>query len=272
MRKLIIAGNWKMNTTLSDGVELAKAVSEVESTGSNVIVVICPPFTHIKSIKDAVFGRGISIGAQNIHWENGGAFTGEISANTLKELKCEYVIIGHSERRQYFGENDNTVNKKMLKALETGLIPILCIGESLEERSAGQTFKVLERQLELGLKGVVVKSGVELVIAYEPIWAIGTGQTATTEQAQDAHNFVRSQLIKLLGSNIADTVIKSPIDGVIAAKYVNEKEDVQNVVAFKVVNSSSMVAEIKVPESVVADLRIGQEAFVYINGDNIINK
>lgn len=195
-----------MNTTLSDGVELAKAVSEVESTGSNVIVVICPPFTHIKSIKDAVFGRGISIGAQNIHWENGGAFTGEISANTLKELKCEYVIIGHSERRQYFGENDNTVNKKMLKALETGLIPILCIGESLEERSAGQTFKVLERQLELGLKGVVVKSGVELVIAYEPIWAIGTGQTATTEQAQDAHNFVRSQLIKLLGSNIADTV------------------------------------------------------------------
>lgn len=190
MRKPIIAGNWKMNNTASEGVALVNAIKD-NVKNACCDVVVCVPAIDIPAVAEVIKGTNIELGAQNVHFAAKGAYTGEISAEMLKEYGVKYVIIGHSERRQYFGETDETVNKRTLAALEAGLIPIVCIGESLEERETGKTETVLDRQIETGLKGIDDISKV--VIAYEPIWAIGTGKTATSEQANETIAYIRKK-------------------------------------------------------------------------------
>ena len=193
MRKPIIAGNWKMNNTASEGVALVKAIAPLV-TEANCDVVVCVPAIDIPAVSEALKGTNIKLGAENVHFAEKGAYTGEISAAMLLEYGVEYVIIGHSERRQYFGETDQTVNKRTLAALENGLTPIVCVGESLEERESNKTEEVLLRQITEGLKGV--ENIPDLVIAYEPIWAIGTGVTATKEQANETIGYIRSVIAK----------------------------------------------------------------------------
>ena len=198
MRKPIIAGNWKMHKTIAEALEF---VNEVKDRVNNdkVEAVICAPFTLLKDLKQATKGTNIKIGAQNMHFEEKGAFTGEISPLMLKELDMDYVVIGHSERRQYFNETDETVNKKVLKALEVGIDPILCVGETLEEREAGNTKDVCKVQVEKALENVSKEDLAKVVIAYEPVWAIGTGKTATSEDANDVIAYIREVVANLYG-------------------------------------------------------------------------
>jgi len=204
MRKNIVAGNWKMNMTAESGKELiAQLKPLIKEAKCNV--ALCVPAILIPAMVKAAKGSKIKIGAQNVHWAKSGAYTGEVSADMLKEYGVKYVIIGHSERRQYFGETDETVNKRTLLALENELTPIVCVGETLSERENGQTEKVLLKQLTEGLKGV--EDVTKLVIAYEPVWAIGTGKTATDEQAQETIKYIRKTLGKLFGVKNANRVI-----------------------------------------------------------------
>ena len=205
MRKPIIAGNWKMHKTIAEAVEF---VNEIKGKVNNTDVeaVICAPFTLLKDLKEATKGTPIKIGAQNMHYADNGAFTGEISAPMLKELDIDYVLLGHSERRQYFNETNETVNKKVLKALEAGIDPILCIGETLEEREADKTKDVCKVQTEKALENVTAEDMKKVVIAYEPIWAIGTGKTATAEQANDVIAYVREVVKGLYGEEISEEV------------------------------------------------------------------
>lgn len=203
MRRPIFGGNWKMHKTLREAVDtVEQLIKEVEHL-NEVEVVICPPFTALSAVGELVKGTGIALGAQNMHEEEKGAYTGEVSPSMLLDVGCEYVILGHSERRHCFGEKDNEINRKVKAALSFGLIPILCVGERLEERKAGEARKIVEAQLEKCLEGVNLENGERLVIAYEPVWAIGTGETATPEQAQEMHRFVRDILMELLGKEIA---------------------------------------------------------------------
>ena len=194
MRKPIIAGNWKMNNTASEGVTLVNALKPLVAN-ADCEVVVCVPAIDIPAVAEALKGSNIALGAQNVHFAEKGAFTGEISANMLKEYGVKYVIIGHSERRQYFGETDETVNKRTLTALAAGLTPIVCVGESLEERETGKTESVLDKQLKDGLKGI--ENLADIVIAYEPVWAIGTGKTATSEQANETIGYIRKKIGEL---------------------------------------------------------------------------
>ena len=200
-RKAIIAGNWKMNKTPSETTafvkELAPVVKDAECE-----VVICVPFVDLQNAVEAAKGTNIHVGAENLHWKESGAYTGEISAAMLCDLGVEYVVIGHSERRQYFAETDETVNLRTLKALEKGLTPIVCVGETLEERETGKTEEVLKRQITVGLKGV--EDLTKLVIAYEPVWAIGTGKTATPAMAQEVHAAIRKILADTFGAEVAE--------------------------------------------------------------------
>jgi triosephosphate isomerase len=206
MRKKIIAGNWKMNKTAGEGEALANAIKRDLSAETKVDVVLCPAFTAISAVSQAVSGSQIAIGAQNMHWEAEGAYTGEISAAMLRDLYCRYVILGHSERRQYFGETDASVNKKTHAALAAGLKPIVCVGETLEEREADQIESVITTQINGGLAGLTSAQLKNVIIAYEPVWAIGTGKTATPEQAQDVHAMIRGLLAKLSDKATADSV------------------------------------------------------------------
>jgi len=207
VREIIVAGNWKMNTNPWDGVVLARSIASAILKHDSAKVVICPPTTHLFLVQCAIQNTSVEVGAQNVHWEKSGAFTGEISAEMLRALGIEWAIVGHSERRQYFGETDETVNKRARRAVEAGLRPIVCVGESLEEREAGQTFSVLERQLQIGLDSLPMAGHGGVVIAYEPVWAIGTGRTATPQQAQEAHAFIRSQIARLKSSEIASNTV-----------------------------------------------------------------
>ena len=227
MRKPIIAGNWKMNKTPVEGANLVNELKPLVAD-AECDVVVCVPATDIYAVAEAVKGSNIHLGAQNVHFAESGAYTGEISADMLLSLGVEYVIIGHSERRQYFGETDETVNKRTLTALNKGLIPIVCIGETLEERETGKTEEVLRRQVVEGLKGV--EDLTKLVIAYEPVWAIGTGKTATSEQANETIGFIRNTIAEVFcpkcaaavriqyggsmkGSNAKELMAQSEIDG-----------------------------------------------------------
>ncbi len=205
MRKKIIAGNWKMNKTSKEAVEfvneLAKRVATAEAD-----VVVCPTFVCLPAVVEAAHGTNIKVGAQNIHWADNGAFTGEISGEMLKEIGVEYVIIGHSERRQYFNETDETVNSRLKAALKYGLKPIVCVGELLNERESGVTNEVLERQTVGALKEISADAVSNMVIAYEPVWAIGTGKTASSEDANDACKFIRSVVEKLYNKEVANNV------------------------------------------------------------------
>ena len=204
-RTPLIAGNWKMYKTVSEAVKTAEALVNQIADVTGVDVMIAPPFTALASVAAVLKDSTVALGAQNLHWESEGAFTGEISAVMLLSTGCTHVIIGHSERRQYFGETDETVNQRIRTALQNRLVPVMCIGESEAERDAGETFNVLDKQLQKGLKGFVSDDLTPLVVAYEPVWAIGTGKTATTEQAQEAHKFIRLQVEKKFGNKLANS-------------------------------------------------------------------
>ncbi len=209
MRDIIVAGNWKMNTIPWEGVELARSIAVALEGMDSPCVVVCPPATHLFLVQNSLMNTNVEVGAQNIHWDKSGAYTGEVSAEMLLALGIKWAIIGHSERRQYFGETDETVNKRARRAVEAGIRPIVCIGESLEERETGQTFTVLERQLQNCLLDLPMTGSKSVVIAYEPVWAIGTGRTATPDQAEEAHAFIRSKISLLKGSDVAlNTVIQ----------------------------------------------------------------
>jgi len=203
-RKPIIAGNWKMFKTVSEAVSF---VNEVKgSTVEGVESVICSPFTNLPALVEAAKGTDVHVGAQNLHFEDNGAFTGEISGVMLKDLGVEYVIIGHSERRAYFAETDEIVNKKVVAAFKHGLTPILCVGEKLEEREAGQTKDVCKVQTEAAFASLSAEQAAQVVIAYEPIWAIGTGKSSTAEDAQDVIGYIRQLVSGLYGASVADAV------------------------------------------------------------------
>jgi triosephosphate isomerase len=205
-RKKLIAGNWKMNKTPADGVALVRDIVLAVGKQSDVEVVVCPPFTGLESAGKALDGSNVKLGAQNMHFEASGAFTGEISAPMLRSIFTTHVILGHSERRTLFGETDELVNKKVLAALKNQLRPIFCVGETLAERESGATLKVVQTQVERGLEGVNKDQASSVVVAYEPVWAIGTGKVATTEQAQEVHSFIRGLLTKLFTEAVAQKV------------------------------------------------------------------
>ena len=205
MRKPIIAGNWKMNKTLKEALEMVEELKPVVKD-ARCEVVVCPPFVCLAQVAEAVKGTNIKVGAQNMHFEESGAYTGEVSPAMLRELDIEYVIIGHSERRQYFNETDESVNKKVKAALKHRLIPIVCCGESLEEREDEVTREVLGKQIRIGLKGFTEDNIGKIIVAYEPIWAIGTGRTATDEQANEAIAYIRSVIAAMYGKETADKV------------------------------------------------------------------
>ena len=205
-RKPLIAGNWKMYKTGPEAAATAAALVELLPADINVDVMIAPPFTALSAVAEAVAGSVVALGAQNLHWEIEGAFTGEISPLMLTAAGCTHVIIGHSERRQFFGETDTTVNRRIRAACAHRLVPVFCIGETEQERDAGQTFSVLDKQIKNGLEDLFATGLERLVIAYEPVWAIGTGKTATKDQAQEAHHFIRRTVADLFGPELAATV------------------------------------------------------------------
>jgi len=206
-RKPFIAGNWKMFKTAREAKETARAlVNRISDVAAGVEVMIAPNFTALTAVYDIIRGSAVRLGAQNLFWEAEGAFTGETSPNMLRDVGCHYVIIGHSERRRYFSETDETVNKKITAALEHGLAPIFCVGETENEREAKKTFSVLDKQIQNGLKNLRSDDVSPLVIAYEPVWAIGTGKTASREQAQEVHCFLRSLIEKKFGNELANSI------------------------------------------------------------------
>ena len=205
MRRPIIAGNWKMNKTPSEAVELVNQLKPLVKD-AEAEVVVCPPFVCLPAVAQALEGSNIALGAQNMHFEEKGAFTGEIAPGMLKEIGVKFVIIGHSERRQYFAETDETVNKKVHAAFAHDLTPIVCVGETLEEREQGITEKVVEKQTRAALAGLSCDNAEKTVIAYEPVWAIGTGKTATSQQANEVISFIRSIIADMFGNDVAEKI------------------------------------------------------------------
>ena len=205
-RKKVIAGNWKLHNTNSEAQQLANQIKIRSTEIKNTEIILCPPFTALSVVSEVVKGTSIAVGAQNVYWEKSGAFTGEINADMIKSSGAEFVIIGHSERRQYFSETDETVNKRIKAALQSGLKVIGCVGEVLEEREAGITAEIIETQITGALLGLSKENMANVIIAYEPVWAIGTGKTATPEQAQEVHAQIRSLVSKQFGNEVASAV------------------------------------------------------------------
>jgi len=206
VRKPIIGGNWKMNKTSMEAENLVRKLILELNSYEDVETVVFPPFPYLQKVKTLLQGTGIAVGAQNMFWEEKGAYTGEVSPLMLVDVGCRYVILGHSERREYFGETDEKVNRKIKAALRFGLRPLVCIGEKLEERKKGLAEKVVESQLRGSLSGLNPSQISQIVIAYEPVWAIGTGETATPQQAQKMHKFIREILERICGEKIAQSV------------------------------------------------------------------
>ena len=208
MRSILIAGNWKMNMGPAETADFFKQLDDAaQKEIEGVEAAVCPPFVSLPAAFSArKSGSAVKIGAQNIHFEDNGAFTGEISSTMLNELGCDFVILGHSERREYFGENDEIINKKVKKALADGITPIVCVGEVLDERKQDRHFDVVKTQTASSLAGLSATDASKIVIAYEPVWAIGTGETASPEQAQEMHAFIRKEVAGLFGQDIADGV------------------------------------------------------------------
>jgi triosephosphate isomerase (TIM) len=203
-RKLFIAGNWKMNTSSAEAAALASGLAARLGGVDAVDLAVCPPMVYLGVVGEALGDSGIALGSQNMFYEDNGAYTGETSAAMLKDLGCVYPILGHSERRHVIGESDEWINRKVLKALAEGLDPILCVGELLEEREAGRTMEVVSRQVKLGLEGVSKADAARVTIAYEPVWAIGTGVTATPDQAQEVHAMIRGLIVEAYDASLAD--------------------------------------------------------------------
>ena len=206
MRKKVIAGNWKMNMLPNEAIKFIEELAPLVKDSENE-VILCVPYTDLFYSLLNVQGTNIKVGAQNMHFEESGPYTGEISGKMLKSIGVEYVIIGHSERRQYFAETDETVNKKVKAALTNGLKPIICVGETLSQKEAGKTEKIITKQVELAIEELNEKNVEQLIIAYEPIWAIGTGKTATKEDANDAIKAIRNKIAKIYGQTVANRVI-----------------------------------------------------------------
>jgi triosephosphate isomerase len=202
-RRKFIAGNWKMNTTVEEAEALASDVVKTVGNVTDVDIAVCPPFTNLLAVAKILKGSSIKLGAQDVHWESKGAYTGKVSCSMLKSVGVTYVIVGHSEQRQYFHETDETVNKKVKAVLASGLLPIICIGETLDERKSGQMDSVIEKQVKGAFSGIEPSVVTLCTIAYEPVWAIGTGETATPQQANDAHIFIRKLIEKLYDKEIA---------------------------------------------------------------------
>jgi triosephosphate isomerase len=205
-RRPLIAANWKMNKTVDESVDFIEVFLPMVSGVEDVDVVIAPPFVSLMPASRALAGSTVALAAQNMHWEDSGAYTGEVSPVMLRDIGCRYVILGHSERRQFFGEGDGEVSRKVAAALREGIIPILCVGETLGERDYGKTFDTVGGQIEGGLAGVDLESGQELVLAYEPVWAIGTGKTASPEEAQEVQSFARGELARVFGNDVAGSI------------------------------------------------------------------
>jgi triosephosphate isomerase len=206
MRTPLIAGNWKMYKTEAEAVETVRRLAEKTRGITDIDVMVAPPFTSLSAVASAIEGTAIQLAAQNVYWESEGAFTGEIAPGMVRAAGCTHVIIGHSERRQYFGETDETVNRRIQAALEAGLIPVFCIGETEAQREAGDTFSVLDKQVSIGLQDMTLEDAGHLVLAYEPVWAIGTGKTATSAQAQDVHHHLRTGLGGRFTTELADNI------------------------------------------------------------------
>lgn len=247
MRTPIIAGNWKMNNNIAESLELIKGIKS-HDLNKGVEKVVCVPFTDLKSVKEAIEGTDIKLGAQNMHFEENGAYTGEISASMLSEIGVDYVLVGHSERRQYFNETDETVNKKIKAALKSDIKPILCVGETLEQREAKEEKPVVKAQIKGALDGVNADSMEKIVVAYEPIWAIGTGKTASSSDAEDMIAFIRETINSLYGelsqkvriqyggsvkpSNVVELMEKKEIDGALVGGASLKAEDFVKLVNF----------------------------------------
>jgi triosephosphate isomerase len=206
-RKKFIAGNWKMNTTLDEACTLAKGLVAKLGSITDVDIAICPPYINLKAVYDIVKGSSIKLGAQDVHWEAKGAFTGKVSCAMLKSVGVTYVIIGHSEQRTYFHETNETVNKKVKATLAAGLLPIICVGETLDERKSGKMQAVVESHVRGGFAGLSKDDALKCTIAYEPVWAIGTGETATPEQANEAHAFIRIILKSMYDADLAQKMV-----------------------------------------------------------------
>ncbi|MEO0083346.1 MAG: triose-phosphate isomerase [candidate division WOR-3 bacterium] len=247
MKIPLIAGNWKMNKTPTQAAEFAELLKQAKLP-ENVEVLICPPFTALSAVKKIINGTPIKLGAQNMHWETKGAFTGEISGEFLQDLGCEYVILGHSERRQYFYETDEIINKKIQTALKLNIKPIFCVGELLSERETDKTFDVIKKQLSSGLNNIEHINAI--TIAYEPVWAIGTGKTATPKQASEVHKFIRTMIKDKYGENasqdtrilyggsvtpenIDDLMTENEIDGVLVGGASLKIDSFLRIINFK---------------------------------------
>jgi triosephosphate isomerase len=210
MRGFVVAGNWKMNTDVDSAGALVDEMVEglaAQPLRAGVTVVLCPPFPSLSTVSERLNGTPLHLGAQNLHYENDGAYTGEVSASMLRAVGCGYVIVGHSERRQYFHEDDATVNRKARKALASSLIPIICVGETLAEREADITESIVRTQVHEAFAGITREQASVAVVAYEPVWAIGTGRTATPAQAQEVHAFIRGQLAEIYDAQLASEII-----------------------------------------------------------------
>ena len=205
-RTPLIAGNWKMYKTALEAGETAATLAQRVADVKTTEVMIAPPFTALEAVYAVVQGTNIALGAQNMHWESEGAYTGEISPSMIKAVGCRYVIIGHSERRQYFGETDQDVNRKIVSTIKAGMFPVMCIGETEDQRESDETFSVLDKQVKIGLEGLFSDDLINLVVAYEPVWAIGTGKTASSDQAQEVHRFLRTRLAEQFDADFAATI------------------------------------------------------------------
>ncbi len=203
---MLIAGNWKMNMDADSAIELARGVAQESEVSGGVKIAVCPPSSLLSVVRSALEGSRVRLGGQNMHWAESGAFTGENSAQMLRSVGCHYVILGHSERRQHFGETDAEVSSKVKQAIQTALIPIICVGELLDQRKAGKEREVVAAQVKFALEGLRIQSPSMFVIAYEPVWAIGTGETASPSQAQEMHAFIRSLIRHQFGDEIAEGV------------------------------------------------------------------
>ena len=206
MRTPIIAGNWKLNKTVAEAVALTTALNQLVADARGVEIVVAPPFTALAAVNTAIAGSNVRLSAQDVYWEEEGAFTGEVSSTLLKDVGCEYVIVGHSERRQYFGETNENVNRKAKAALARGLKPIICVGELLEEREAGRTEAVIATQVASGIADLSTSDLLASVIAYEPVWAIGTGKTASPAQAQEVHSIIRGLVAIASSDDVAEQI------------------------------------------------------------------
>ena len=249
MRTPVIAGNWKMNKTTAEARVLARAIKQGAGDASHCQVVMAPPFTALPAVAEEIRGSKIALAAQNVHWESKGAFTGEISISMLEDAGCAMVIVGHSERRQLFGETDQTVNRRVRALLKSSLQPIVCIGETLAEREAGDYKKVINQQLAGGLDGLTAQDLARIILAYEPVWAIGTGRTASPEIAQEVHGFIRDWLSQNFGSeaaqkvrvlyggsvkpdNVSDLMKKPDIDGALVGGACLEADSFLRIIRF----------------------------------------